>query len=307
MTDYLEISISVKPLYEEIISEILNSFGIEEIILSEQFFNDNMPINNENCLKAYIPENEKTLELIKSIKFEIENTRKILLDGNITEQDLGSFELEYKKVNDEDWAENWKKYWHPQRIGKHIIICPSWEKVDDIQENDIIINLDPGAAFGTGTHQTTRLCIRSLEKLYAENDSFKTVLDVGTGSGILAVVAAKLGAKNIYGFDIDPVAVDVSNENAEKNSVSDVCYFDDKSIKQVKDEYDLVIVNILARTILLMAEDVKRTCKQGGTILLSGIIEAKVEEVIEKYKSIGLKLEEKDEEEGWYSLVFKKV
>lgn len=211
MTDYLEISISVTPLYEEIISEILNSFGIEEIILSEQYFNDNAPINNQNCLKAYIPENEKTLELIKSITNEISNTRKILLEGNITEKELGSFELKYKHVNDEDWAENWKKYWHPQKIGNHIIICPSWEKVDDIKENDIVINLDPGAAFGTGTHQTTRLCIRSLEKLYSGNNTFETVLDAGTGSGILAVIAAKLGAKKVYGFDIRIICADAND------------------------------------------------------------------------------------------------
>lgn len=307
MTDYLEIKINVNPLYEEVVAEILNSFGIEEIILSEEYFNDNMPIKNENVVKAYIPENEKSIELIKLIKNDLINQKNFFIENNITEKNLGSFAFTTNKVNDEDWSESWKQYWHPQRIGKHIIICPSWEKVDDIQENDIIINLDPGAAFGTGTHQTTRLCIRAVEKVYSEENTFEKVLDVGTGSGILAIIAAKMGAKEVYGIDIDSVAIEVSIENAQKNSVSKVCHFDDNSLKNINDKYDLVIVNILARTIIMMADDVKKVCKNGGTILLSGIIEAKVNEVIEKYESIGLNLVEKDEEEGWYSLTFNKV
>lgn len=303
MTKYLEISIEVTPLYSDFISEILESFGCNEIIVSEEYFSGELEGIISSFVKAYLPINESVHLTINSLKKELRLKQSMLLSDKVTIKDIGSWEIRSKEVNEEDWSESWKQFWHPMKIGQNITVCPSWEVPPKKSDEDIIIQLDPGSAFGTGTHQTTRLCIQSLEKVFSENDTIQTVLDVGTGSGILSIVAAKLGAKHILGIDIDPVSIEVSKQNAVINSVSAFCTFEDISIKKLKDEYDLVVVNILAKTILSMSDDIKRVTRRKGILILSGLISSTVKEITGSFEDKGFDIIDILSEDDWHAII----
>lgn len=301
MTKYIEIIIESNPLYNEFIGEILHQEGCKGIVLSEEFFSGPLSGEQSNTIKAFLPDNKKSFNIIDNIKTRLKEEKKYFQN-----EETGSWEVSYKISNDEDWAESWKQYWHPMKIGEKIVICPSWEEYKDKVDSDIIINLDPGGAFGTGTHATTRLCIQALEKILTEDHQINNAIDVGTGSGILAIAAAKLGVKNIYGIDIECVSIEASIENAEKNNVSELCHFDDKSIRKTYEEYDLVIVNILAKTIHSMAEDIKRITKRNGTLLLSGLITKTVQPTTEIFESLGFTIQEILQEEEWHAIIAKR-
>jgi len=204
----------------------------------------------------------------------------------------------YAWVQEEDWANNWKAYFKPIRVGQRLVVIPTWEEYD-LQEGDLPLHLDPGMAFGTGTHPTTGLCLRWLEKLVKPGDR---VLDVGTGSGILAIAAKRLGAGDVVGIDIDPVAVKVAQENAAQNQVQvDVRH---GTIDQVeKDENDLVIANIIASIIIDILPDVAERMKSGARFLASGIIAEKKQQVLDALTATWLLPVEAREENGWVAIV----
>lgn len=308
MTAYIELQVQAEKLYSEMVGEILLSFGCNGIVLSEEDFKDGKLTPSTNYVKTYLALTKDNEALIPRIEHEIRHQHKYLLNDGLTETDLGSWILSYTIVNEEDWAESWKKFWKPQRIGENFVICPSWENFSDVKTSDILINLDPGAAFGTGSHPTTRLCLVAIEKYFANQPKKDiSVLDVGTGSGILAVGAAKMGAQKVFGFDIDPVSVDVSKENAEKNNCLVSCTFEKTSIYKVHETYDLVIVNILARVILSIGEEIKRVTKPKGTVILSGLLANNLEPIMEMLKDVNLTVEEVLEEEGWAAIIAKNV
>jgi ribosomal protein L11 methyltransferase len=306
MNDYLELSIEVSPLYSELVAEILSSFGFNEVILSDINYSKGNINFTATHVKAYIPQIKDYISTIDSIKAELKRNYTLLKESNINESKLGSWQISITPVHNEDWAENWKRFWHPQKIGDHIIISPSWEKDIEQGPDDQVIFIDPGAAFGTGTHQTTRLCIKAIEKIFKTKQNIKTVMDIGTGSGILAITAAKMGAEKVVANDIDPLAIQIAKENSNINNCQNKCFFSDSSIKQFTEEYDLVIVNILAKTIIALSEHIKRLTKKGGFIILSGIITEKLEEVQEHFHQSGFKIIEINEEEGWYSITGQK-
>jgi ribosomal protein L11 methyltransferase len=188
------------------------------------------------------------------------------------------------------------------KIGNKIVICPSWEQYK-LNENEIKIELDPGSAFGTGTHPTTRLCIIALEKYLKQND---TVADVGTGSGILAISAVKLGAKSVIGVDNDPSVIEVAQENADKNNCSDKCAFYEGSAKDIKGQYDVVVSNILAEIIVSIMNDLISLMKTGGKIILSGIITQRADMVKQAAENSGLKIIETLIEEDWVAIIAEK-
>lgn len=307
MTKYLEVEIDVNHLYNELVGEILSDFGCNEFILSEEYFNEGLNTHSNHFVKVYLSDNADHHKLISQLREELIHQKNLLIDNKVSPESLGTWNLSIKTVDEEDWAESWKSFWHPERIGKNIIICPSWETVKKQSDDDIIIILDPGSAFGTGSHPTTRLCIRSIEKLLNENYNINSVLDVGTGSGILSIVAAKLGATEVTGNDIDSLAVEIANNNAAINNVARICTFSDTSIKKINAEFDLVIVNILAKTILSMADDIKRTVKRGGLLVLSGLISTKVEEIVSHFENTGFEKFELTSEEDWYAVILKRI
>lgn len=208
-------------------------------------------------------------------------------------------------VNEEDWANSWKAYYHPIRIGERIVIVPMWEDYAE-QDGDIIVRMDPGMAFGTGTHETTKLVIAFLEKYVKDADR---VLDVGCGSGILAICASKLGAGECFACDIDPIAVRVARENVEQSGQKNVhCEVSDllRDVDMSGGQYDVITANIVADIIIRMAPDVGAYLKDDGILFASGIIVERAEEVIESLNKNGFDVVERIDDNGWCALALKK-
>ena len=190
--------------------------------------------------------------------------------------DIGSLELEKQNVQEQDWAENWKKYYKPFRAGEKLIIKPSWESYE-AQEGDLVLELDPGMAFGTGTHETTYMCMEQLEKYVTPGCK---AIDVGCGSGILALAAAKLGASDVLAIDLDELAVKASIENAQKNNLSDVVrVVHGDLLEKAEEKADVIVANIIADVICFLCGPAKKHLLPGGTFICSGIIREREEDV----------------------------
>ncbi|RPF43171.1 ribosomal protein L11 methyltransferase [Hydrogenoanaerobacterium saccharovorans] len=209
------------------------------------------------------------------------------------------FEISTVKVKEEDWATEWKKYYHPIKVGKRLVVCPSWEHYD-LAEDEVMISLDPGMAFGTGTHDTTRLCMQLLEEHVTAQT---TVLDMGCGSGILSIAAMLLGGKSAVGVDIDDTAVRVANENAAMNNVTEKTTFlcGDLTDK-VSGTFDLICANIVADVIIRLSPVIPQFLKQDGVFIASGIIAERADEVVSALEAIGLHIVKRAESGGWVAL-----
>lgn len=209
-------------------------------------------------------------------------------------------------VNEDDWADCWKKYYHPIKTGKRIVIVPVWEEYTPA-EGELVVLMDPGMAFGTGTHETTRLCAALLEK-YTESGA--RMLDVGCGSGILAICAAKLGASECFACDIDPAAVRIAGENVVLNGVEDIvgtAMSDLLADVPKEGGYDVVCANIVADIIIRMSADVGGFVADGGTVLVSGIILERCSEVRAAMSKAGFREDSFLEENGWYAGAWKRA
>ncbi len=221
-------------------------------------------------------------------------------------EDLGvSFSIEHSGVHEEDWANSWKKYYKPIKTGKKLVIVPVWETYD-AKEDETIVLMEPGMAFGTGTHETTRLCAGFVEDYTTDNCK---VLDVGCGSGILAIAAAKLGAGECFACDIDPVAIKVAKENTELNNTPNVeCAVSDllKQVKSTENGYNVIVANIVADIIIRLAPDVGAYLAEGGTFIVSGIIEIRAEEVLSHLDDAGYAVVDERYENGWYAAALKR-
>ncbi|MEG0854877.1 MAG: 50S ribosomal protein L11 methyltransferase [Terrisporobacter sp.] len=261
--------------------------------VEEEVFNKS---NQEGVLiKTYIPEERNVLELVETIKARISLLPSFGLD-------IGEGTVCLSNVNESDWANEWKKYYKPTKIGQKIVVKPTWEDYEE-QEGDLIIELDPGMAFGTGTHETTSMCIRELEKYV---DGSKRVFDIGCGSGILAIAAAKLGAKEVVAGDLDEVAVKVSKENCEENNVSDKVIVKHGSLFEVVDgKADVIVANIIADIIKILAKDVSNFLSEDGVFISSGIILAKIDEVVESLEQNGFEIVEIVKLGEWSAIVSK--
>ena len=219
---------------------------------------------------------------------------ELSIDANIT----------VSGVNEEDWANSWKEYYKPIKIGEKIVIVPAWEKYDQ-QDGEIIVRMDPGMAFGTGTHETTRLVIKLLEKYIT---SGMRVADVGCGSGILAICASKLGAAECKAYDIDPVAVKVANENIKDSGLDNVTCEVSDLLRQVdkSEPYDVICANIVADIIIRMMPDVGALMNESSVILASGIIVERSQDVISAFDEHGFRVVERIDENGWCALAVMK-
>lgn len=215
--------------------------------------------------------------------------------------DIGEGKVIIGSVNEEDWANNWKKYYKPTRIGKRIVVKPIWEEYKK-EGNDIVIELDPGMAFGTGTHETTRMCVQALEKYIKHQDM---IFDVGTGSGILAIAAAKLGSKEVMAVDLDPVAVDSARQNVSFNDISNIKVMQGNLLDVVNGKADIVVANIIAEIIILLTDDVKKSLNQGGLFISSGIIRERKEAVMQKLIQSGFEIMEINTDGEWVCIVSK--
>lgn len=230
-------------------------------------------------VKGYFSDIKDIDNIVEHFKEKLEKLKEIGFD-------IGEGKVIVTKVYEEDWENNWKQYYKPTKIGNHIIVKPIWEKYDEAPQ-DIIIKLDPGMAFGTGTHETTIMCIKALEK-YVNKDV--VVFDIGTGSGILAITAAKLEAKNVIGVDLDPVAVDSAKENVKLNDLNNIEIVYGNLMDVIKGKANVIVANILAEIIILLSKDIKKFLLPGGYFITSGIIKDKKEQVIDSLQENGLEI-----------------
>lgn len=246
-------------------------------------------------IKTYITEERDVTEDVNLIKEKIQGLKDFGID-------IGEAIVELSQVDEQDWANEWKNYYKPTKVGKNVLVKPTWEEYEE-KEGDLIIELDPGMAFGTGTHETTTMCIQQLEK-YVKKDS--KVFDIGCGSGILAIAAAKLGAKEVVAVDLDEVAVKVSKENINLNKVKNkVVALHGNLTEVIKDKADIVVANIIADIIKILAKDVANFMKENAVFISSGIIHAKVDEVKESLIENGFEVVEVQTLGEWNAIVSK--
>ena len=245
-------------------------------------------------VKAYFAEEDNIEEILGYVNEKLVELKEMGID-------LGEAKVEHEKMYEEDWANTWEQYYKPSKVGEKIVVKPIWEEYEE-KEGELVVNLDPGMAFGTGTHETTRMCIQALEK-YVKEES--TVFDVGCGSGILAIAAAKLGAKLAVGVDLDPVAVESSIENVGYNNLNNIEILHGNLVEVIDGKADIVVANILAEIICILTDDVKRVMKDGGVFITSGIIHDRVDMVCEKLEATGFEVIEKNRDGEWNCIVAK--
>ncbi len=257
----------------------------------------------ETCITVYIPSNDQGAEMLTAIKSMLSEMR-----ANDTEKLYGRLEAELTSIREEDWANNWKQYFKPFKVGEKLVIKPSWEDYDNA-DNRVILEIDPASSFGTGKHHTTRLCLELLEKNLNKGDD---LLDMGCGSGILSIGAMLLGAGSAVGVDIEENAAATALENAEKNHISPDVYktyygnilSDEKLASEIDRKYDIITANIVADVIIAMKDYFVRYLKKGGILIISGIIEERMDEVVAAVESAGFSNPEPYVKEGWAAVKF---
>ena len=250
---------------------------------------------------VYLEDTEENRTLAEQIAPAMEELRSKAREGIFGEgADFGSLRVSKKQEDDTQWKDKWKEYFKPARIAENIVVKPTWESYER-QGDEKVIEIDPGMAFGTGTHETTSLCVKMLEKYQKESDK---VLDVGCGSGILSIAAALLGAEDVLGVDIDPVAVEVAAENIELNGVANVAKAQYGDLTNYK--ADIVVANLMADLVMMLSEDVARHMQPGGLFISSGILVEKEVQVTEHLRSQGFGIVEVREDGGWCCIVCRK-
>ena len=262
----------------------------------DYFDEEILNIKEGAVVKGYYLEEDNVEEIVEHIKEKINGLGEFGIDK-------GDGTVFFNKVSEEDWANNWKKYYKPTKVGARLVVKPLWEEYSK-KPHELIIELDPGMAFGTGTHETTRMCLQGLERYVGEDT---TVFDIGTGSGILAIGAAKLGAKKAIGVDLDPVAVDSAKENVTLNNLSDnIEILHGDLMEVVEGKADIVVANIIADVIKFLTPMVKDYIVDDGYFISSGIIKDKKDEVVEVIIKNGFEPVEINNQGEWICIIAKK-
>jgi ribosomal protein L11 methyltransferase len=218
--------------------------------------------------------------------------------------DPGAF-VSAAEITDFGWAEKWKEHFKPRRIGRRITVKPSWETYSPAP-GEIVLTIDPGQAFGTGTHETTQMCLRLLEDVFDAAPAPRRVLDIGTGTGILGIAAARLNASFTLGIDVDPKGVEVAGENARNNGVEDRFQAATTPLSCVEGRYDLILANVLAEILVDLKQEIADRLEPVGTLILSGILTEKSDWVVKEYGDVGFTLAGKKEEDQWAALLLRR-
>src|SRR5574344_82557 len=303
--NYYELKLKINPDMEDLISEIFfENFDCEGIVLSEETYKDlEMVSTTEGTLRIFL-KNDGGDDSFEDLKYDIENildlSRIEFLSRGLTDEDLGSWDFEFEEKKSEDWSQKWEEEWDVTHVSDKIAVVPDWIDYKP-KKNEVIIKLEPGCAFGTGTHQTTQLCMKALEKYMKPNDK---IADIGMGSGILSILAKKLGAGLVYGCDNDETVIDVAKDNARKNGV--VCTFELNTADKVGDKFDFVCANILHFVLAEIMGDLKKLMNEDAYLSLSGILDEKKQMVIDAIKRENLKIIEETHQDQWTSFVCKK-
>ena len=307
---WCEVSIQTTHEATEIIAEIFRDLGASGVVIEDpELVNDyitsgkwdytDIPIATETEVvteKASLPVNGELDGRLKSFELELAALKErgvSIAPGIITTCEL----------QDEDWSDTWKQYFHVEKPGERIVIKPTWESYE-AKEGELVVELDPGAAFGTGTHATTSMCIKELEQLVKPG---MTVFDVGTGSGILSIISAKLGAKDIQAVDYDDSVIKIVEENLAQNNVQDIVSVAQSDLMQnVHGKANLVIANIIADIIIRLFDQLDEHLEEDGTLLTSGIIEDRIDDVIDAADAHGYQVVKRLENKGWACITFKR-
>ena len=286
-----------KPLAVDLISNLFYDLDLKGVVIetpeieSFQDWGSDPVIPEEYAVIGYLPWDdhlEKRQKFVEQHLSQLEKTKGI------------KYKIVYSDINEEDWTQTWKTYFQPEKITENIVVKPTWREY--IREHDeIVLEIDPGMAFGTGTHPTTCMCIRMIEKYLKRNSAF---LDIGTGSGILMIAAAKLGAIKVWGTDNDNVAVDTAYKNLIQNRISESSFklLAADFMDQITESFDLVAANLTTKTILILLENVKRVLAQDGIFVCSGILETDKDRVLKKMKDLDFDLIEIIVKEEWISM-----
>lgn len=310
-------TVKTKTEAEDIVISTLAEVGIEGVEIQDkqplteedkaQMFVDIMPEGPADdgiaYLNFYLEEDADKEAILKDVREALDDLKNFM--------DIGEATIEESQTEDKDWINNWKQYFH-QFYVDDILIIPSWEEVKPEDESKMIIHIDPGTAFGTGMHETTQLCMRQLKKYVKEETE---LLDVGTGSGILSIVALKLGTGHAVGTDLDPCAISAAKENLETNDIPagkmDVMIgniIDDREVQDAVgyEKYDIVTANILADVLIPLTPVILHQMKKGGIYITSGIIDEKETEVVDAIKAAGLEVLEVTHQGEWVSVTARK-
>ena len=311
MSQWIEVSIQTTHEAADLVAEIMRAAGanngvvIEDPVLINTLRNSgtwelcDIP-EQENTevvtITAYYPEDEEVQPRLTQIDEDLTN-----LETRIGKCRFGN--TRFRTVSEQDWANEWKQYFHVTHIGRTLVIKPTWEKYTS-KAGEHIIEIDPGMAFGTGTHHTTCMCMERLEKVLRTD---MEVFDVGTGSGILAIAAAKLGAKTVKAVDIDATAVRVAIENIAGNELTEkISVQQGDLLHGTEGKADIIIANIIADIIIMLLQDIPGKLKSGGIFLASGIIEERQNDVSAAASKVGLCVEAVDAKGGWVVMQMRK-
>ena len=311
--EWIEITIDTKSEAIEVLTAVLLELGIngmqieddQEFIAESKYWDYveedliNKHSENKTIVKIFLSESEA--EILVSLR-----TTLSMLKNKNWGIDLGTLEVQTKNVNDEDWLNEWKKYYKPLEVGEKIVIRPEWEPYENIN-NKIVFSINPGHIFGTGLHQSTQLCIRQLEKYVKAGDS---VIDLGCGSGILSIISMLLGAEDAYAIDIDPNAVKVAYENARLNNIGSDRYtvesgniLEDECKRNSLKIYDIAVANIIADVIVNMSHIMEGILKPNGYFITSGIIKSRIEDVYSALRDNNLEIIDTLYEDDWVCIV----
>jgi ribosomal protein L11 methyltransferase len=317
---WIEITVNTTEEGTEIVLARFDMLGIQQVSIVQGYneidallrsaekywdYAEEAALNKQPAVQAYIsdlPENEGVVDAVKASIEELKSMREEI------GLDLGTLEVFVRKVDEEDWANNWKAYFKPINVGKRLLVCPTWEEIPEDNER-AVLKIDPGMAFGTGTHHTTRMCLELLERELVPGCR---VADLGCGSGILSIAASLLGADAAYAIDIDPVAAKVAAENAELNGVDMNKYtirigdiLSDEGFRNeiAEQKFDIVLANIVANVIIAFAPVIPSLLKPEGKLIASGIIDERLDEVIDALEAYGLAVKEIRIGEDWRAVL----
>lgn len=302
---WTKLTVKVDRKFEELVSACLINAGAQGVEIEDtadyltagrnlgEFFPEEIEQTSDIKLSAYYPGEELTENFFSQFR------------SNLTAQISVDFEIGTKQLEESDWENGWKQYFKPVRISKSLTIVPSWTDYEKETDSELLIQMDPGMAFGTGTHPTTRLSLYALEQTLRDKEA---VLDVGTGSGVLAIAASLLGAEKVYAYDLDEIAVRVARENVALNpQIKNIEVSTSDLLSNITQEADVIVANILADILLHLLDDAYRLLKDGGYLILSGIIEGKKEEVLRESLKSGFTLELSMQQGEWQCLILKKT
>ncbi len=300
---WIELAVDVDAEAVEAVSELFGRYGFNEGVAIDEPYEqegdgDNLEVAYDRpfTIRTYVADTDFKPEIVENVRqglWHLGQMRSIS-------------DLKISNLKEEDWANAWKEHFQVHRIGDRVVIRPSWREYTP-QGDEVVVDLDPGMAFGTGLHPSTRLSMLGLEAVITPN---ATVFDVGTGSGILAIAALKLGASHVDAVDVETIAVRATNENAAINNVSDRLHVEHGSVGEgepFSGEYDIVLANIIARVLIQLSDALVAHTRPGGSLVLAGIIESREQDVVNAFAARGATVVQRRQSEDWVSLVLNRI